>query len=172
MVNAEHTVSLIEKCLALKEDRILRCGNNEPWGYSIMCAVFSLLEAHLGRQTSEAAKARSAERFINVHYKLLAGQDPPSSSRGQQSGKVPPPSEAPDRSKVGVERPLIPLFSRASVKLTVMAQSVTPFPSASQSSAQELGAVEAPPTPWWLAPVDPAVRLGPSGTPLGSVARH
>ena len=88
MVNAEHTVQLLEKCLAMKEDRIMRCGNNEPWGYSIMCASLSLLEAHLGRKSSEAAKARSAERFINTHYKLLAGQDPPSSSQGQQWGKA------------------------------------------------------------------------------------
>jgi len=105
MVNAEHTVALVEKCLALKEDRIMRCGNNEPWGYSIMCAAFSLLEAHLGRQSSEAAKARSAERFINIHYKLLAGQDPPSSNQGQQWGKT-ALFEALDRSKVSIAQPV------------------------------------------------------------------
>ncbi len=88
MINSQHTLQLLEKCLAMKEDRILRCGNNEPWGYSIMCAAFGLLEAHLGTKTPEAAKAASAERFVHLHYKLLAGQDPPGS---QQSG---PPSSA------------------------------------------------------------------------------
>ena len=102
MVNAEHTVSLLEKCLALKEDRIMRCGNNEPWGYSIMCAAFSLLEAHLGRKSSEAAKAHSAERFINIHYKLIAGQDPPSSNTAQQQWAKTSVFEAPDRPKVRI----------------------------------------------------------------------
>jgi len=105
MVNSEHTVKLMEKCLAMKEDRILRCGNNEPWGYSIMCAAFGLLEAHLGEKTTEAAKAASAERFINLHYKLLAWQDPPSSSAGQQSARGGVGGggglyEAPERQKV------------------------------------------------------------------------
>ncbi|KAM7204771.1 multidrug resistance regulator 1 [Rhypophila sp. PSN 637] len=80
MINSSHTLQLMEKCLGMKEDRLLRCGNNEPWGYSIMCAAFGLLEAHLGVKTPEAAKASSAERFVGLHYKLLAGQDPPVSS--------------------------------------------------------------------------------------------
>ncbi|KAL1909129.1 hypothetical protein Sste5344_005011 [Sporothrix stenoceras] len=75
MVNSQHTKKLLEKCLAMKEDRVLRCGNNEPWGYSIMCAATGLLEAHLGDKTPEAAKASSAERFVNLHYKLLARQE-------------------------------------------------------------------------------------------------
>jgi hypothetical protein len=81
MINSQHTLQLLEKCLAMKEDRILRCGNNEPWGYSIMCAAFGLLEAHLGTKTPEAAKAGSAERFVTLHWKLLAGQDPPPGSQ-------------------------------------------------------------------------------------------
>ncbi|KAL6811044.1 N-terminal binuclear Zn cluster-containing protein [Trichoderma sp. SZMC 28013] len=80
MINSHHTVKLIEKCIAMKEDRLLRCGNNEPWGYSIMCAALGLLEAHLGTKTTEAAKSTSAERFVNLHYKLLANQEPPLSS--------------------------------------------------------------------------------------------
>ncbi|KAF4123649.1 Fungal specific transcription factor domain [Geosmithia morbida] len=76
MINSPHTVKLIEKCLAMKEDRLLRCGNNEPWGYSIMCAALGLLEAHLGTKTTEAAKSTSAERFVNLHYKLLGNQEP------------------------------------------------------------------------------------------------
>ncbi|CAK7236938.1 hypothetical protein SCUCBS95973_009778 [Sporothrix curviconia] len=75
MVNSQHTKKLLEKCLAMKEDRVLRCGNNEPWGYSIMCAATGLLEAHLGDKTPEAAKASSAERFVNLHCKLLARQE-------------------------------------------------------------------------------------------------
>lgn len=81
MINSQHTLQLLGKCLAMKEDRILRCGNNEPWGYSIMCAAVGLLEAHLDTKTAEAAKAGAAERFINLHLKLLAGQDPPQSSQ-------------------------------------------------------------------------------------------
>jgi len=117
MINSAHTLQLLEKCLAMKEDRILRCGNNEPWGYSIMCAAVGLLEAHLNVRTSEAAKAASAERFINLHYKLLAGQDPPVSSQqsvganpaggvgvpgrsGTPFSVLPPPLEAFVRSKV------------------------------------------------------------------------
>lgn len=105
MVNAEHTVKLLEKCLAIKEDRILRCGNNEPWGYSIMCAAFGLLEAHLGGKTSEVAKANSAERFVNLHYKLLAWQDPANPNAGQPGQPVQHLKhglfEAPERPKVG-----------------------------------------------------------------------
>ncbi|CAK7273594.1 hypothetical protein SEPCBS57363_005729 [Sporothrix epigloea] len=75
MVNSQHTKKLLEKCLVMKEDRVLRCGNNEPWGYSIMCAATGLLEAHLGDKTPEAAKASSAERFVTLHCKLLARQE-------------------------------------------------------------------------------------------------
>ncbi|KAF7562415.1 hypothetical protein G7046_g1713 [Stylonectria norvegica] len=76
MINSHHTLKLIEKCLAMKEDRLLRCGNNEPWGYSIMCAALGLLEAHLGTKVPEVAKSTSAERFVALHYKLLANQEP------------------------------------------------------------------------------------------------
>jgi hypothetical protein len=77
MVNSQHTVKLIEKCLAMKEDRLLRCGNNEPWGYSVMCAALGLLEAHLGIKEAEIAKSTSAERFAGLQYRLLANQEPP-----------------------------------------------------------------------------------------------
>ncbi|KAL2196012.1 fungal-specific transcription factor domain-containing protein [Corynascus similis CBS 632.67] len=86
MINSQHTLQLLERCLAMKEDRILRCGNNEPWGYSIMCAAFGLLEAHLGVKTPEAAKAASAERFVHLHWKLLSGQDPPPGSQQSAVG--------------------------------------------------------------------------------------
>lgn len=88
MINSQHTLQLLEKCLAMKEDRILRCGNNEPWGYSIMCAAFGLVEAHLGTKSPEAAKAASAERFVHLHYKLLAGQDPPGSQQSVAAGSA------------------------------------------------------------------------------------
>ncbi|KAF3765654.1 hypothetical protein M406DRAFT_255078 [Cryphonectria parasitica EP155] len=81
MVNSQHTLKLLDKCLQMKEDRILRCGNNEPWGYSIMCAAYGLLETHLGIKDSQTAKSSSAERFINLHYRLLAGQEPPQQHR-------------------------------------------------------------------------------------------
>ncbi|KAK1836087.1 hypothetical protein QBC39DRAFT_108156 [Podospora conica] len=113
MINSQHTLQLLEKCLALKEDRILRCGNNEPWGYSIMCAAVGLLEAHLEVKTSVAAKAASAERFINLHYKLLAGQDPPVSSG--QSGY---PGQLPGSSATqfaGLPPPSMEAFVRAKV---------------------------------------------------------
>ncbi|KAK0741851.1 hypothetical protein B0T21DRAFT_120749 [Apiosordaria backusii] len=87
MINSKHTVEALEKCLRMKEDRILRCGNNEPWGYSIMCAAFGLLEAHLGIKTPQEAKAASAERFVTLHYKVMAGQDPPISSQQSNSSQ-------------------------------------------------------------------------------------
>ena len=80
MINSHHTLKLIEKCIAMKEDRLLRCGNQEPWGYSIMCAALGLLEAHLGSKTTEEAKSTSAERFVNLHYRLLANQEQPGST--------------------------------------------------------------------------------------------
>jgi hypothetical protein len=74
-------MSLIDKCLQMREDRVLRCGNNEPWGYSILCAARELLAVHLGEATPEVAKAAAAERFVNMHLRILAMQDnPPSSS--------------------------------------------------------------------------------------------
>jgi hypothetical protein len=75
MINSQHTLQLMEKCLEMKEDRILRDGTDEQRGYSIMCATIGLLEGHLGLKTDEAAKAGAAERFINFHLKLI-GQEP------------------------------------------------------------------------------------------------
>ncbi|KAK4228919.1 fungal-specific transcription factor domain-containing protein [Podospora fimiseda] len=85
MVNSQHTLQLLEKCLAMKEDRILRCGNNEPWGYSIMCAAFGLLEAHLGVKTPQEAKQASADKFVRLHLKLASGQKAPPSSSQQSA---------------------------------------------------------------------------------------
>lgn len=118
MINSHHTVQLIEKCISMKEDRLLRCGNNEPWGYSIMCAALGLLEAHLGTKTTEAAKSTSAERFVNLHYRLLANQEPPipgeqiPSTPMNESGLMPAPGigpspgmDFPDRLKVFFPEP-------------------------------------------------------------------
>lgn len=77
MSNAQEALKLIEKCIAMKEDRILRSSNNDPVGYFSICAAYGLLETHLGTKAPEAAKAAAAERFIGLHYKLLAYQKPP-----------------------------------------------------------------------------------------------
>ncbi|KAL2759589.1 hypothetical protein ACRALDRAFT_2038429 [Sodiomyces alcalophilus JCM 7366] len=89
MINSQHTVKLLQRCLAIKEDRLMRCGNNEPWGYSIMCAALGLLELHLGTKTAEQAKATSAERFVNLHYKLLSYQAPPVVAQAPEPSKMP-----------------------------------------------------------------------------------
>lgn len=137
MINSHHTLKLIEKCISMKEDRLLRCGNNEPWGYSIMCAALGLLEAHLGTKSPEVAKSTSAERFVNLHYRLLANQEPPvSSGQGPSTpisgattlsvtGIGPSPGlDLPDRQKV-----TMPQFSSRFVDGLSNAahQSVTPF---------------------------------------------
>ncbi|KAK8129872.1 hypothetical protein PG999_002252, partial [Apiospora kogelbergensis] len=92
--NSNETIRLMEKCLVMKEDRILRVGNNDPWGYSSLCAAIGLLETHLGIKTPDAAKASSAERFISLHYKLLAYQSVDSSQPpgGQESHIGPKPN--------------------------------------------------------------------------------
>jgi hypothetical protein len=136
MINSQHTVKLIEKCIAMKEDRLLRCGNNEPWGYSIMCAALGLLEAHLGTKTTEEAKSTSAERFVNLHYKLMANQDAPIYSTEQlPDGIMGPPLAipggtpggltlgVPDRSKVRTRHTPNSLDR----SLLTGPQSVTPF---------------------------------------------
>ncbi|OTA97228.1 hypothetical protein M434DRAFT_392180 [Hypoxylon sp. CO27-5] len=107
MTNSQETLRLIEKCITMKEDRVLRCGNNDPWGYSSMCAAYGLLETHMGIKTSEAAKASAAERFISLHYKLLAFQIPPYPN---------PPSASHSTSPQTAQDPI----SRA--------KSITPFP--------------------------------------------
>ncbi|OTB04572.1 hypothetical protein M426DRAFT_320688 [Hypoxylon sp. CI-4A] len=95
MTNSQETLRLVERCITMKEDRVLRCGNNDPWSYSSMCAAYGLLETHMGIKTSEAAKAAAAERFISLHYKLLAFQvpypNPPSQSHttSPQTGSDP-----------------------------------------------------------------------------------
>ncbi|KAI1873456.1 hypothetical protein JX265_005078 [Neoarthrinium moseri] len=100
MSNASETLKLIERCIAIKEDRVLRCGNNDPWGYSSMCAALGLLETHLGNKTFENAKASAAERFIGLHYKLLAYQIPPFASHDTGNiGTTPQNQESLDRTK-------------------------------------------------------------------------
>ncbi|KAI1262283.1 hypothetical protein F5Y18DRAFT_397872 [Xylariaceae sp. FL1019] len=96
LINASHkeTLRLIEKCIALKEDKILRCGNHDAWGYSSLCASYGMLEIHLGVKTQEAAKAAAAERFIALHYKLLSHQVP---LGGQQQPQADMPNLAPDQ---------------------------------------------------------------------------
>ncbi|KAI4868146.1 hypothetical protein F4820DRAFT_150759 [Hypoxylon rubiginosum] len=112
MSNAQETLRLIERCITMKEDRVLRCGNNDPWGYSSMCAAYGLLETHMGIKTSEAAKASAAERFISLHYKLLAFQIPPYPSQSH--------STSPQTAQDPISR----------------AKSITPFPMDATSTIQ------------------------------------
>ncbi|KAK5662875.1 hypothetical protein OQA88_6286 [Cercophora sp. LCS_1] len=158
MINSQHTLELLEKCLAMKEDRILRCGNNEPWGYSIMCAAVGLLEAYLNVKTPEAAKAASAERFINLHYKLLAGCGKDGVLPGSSQQSVAPNGAA----TIGMPGNSTPM------ETFVRSKSVTPFPPASipPSSAQNqpAGPIEVPGTPWWLPSSDPSNIPAPVNT--------
>ncbi|KAK7413066.1 hypothetical protein QQX98_008074 [Neonectria punicea] len=134
MINSHHTLKLIEKCISMKEDRLLRCGNNEPWGYSIMCAALGLLEAHLGTKEPEIAKSTSAERFVNLHYRLLANQEPPVA--GEQVPGAPINSVAAPIGPALGPAPNIPLHDRPKVMNlefqgrefpNIGIQSVTPF---------------------------------------------
>ena len=124
MINSHHTLKLIEKCIAMKEDRLLRCGNNEPWGYWIMCAALGLLEAHLGAKPTEEAKSSSAERFVRLHHQLIHNQEqatmaaPPTPVGGTMGpplsipGHTPGPSavDVPDRPRVSFGSQLFLLF--------------------------------------------------------------
>ncbi|ORY56142.1 uncharacterized protein BCR38DRAFT_356187 [Pseudomassariella vexata] len=145
---AGDTLKMIEKCIAIKEDRILRCGNNDPWGYSSMCAAFGLLETHLGVKNSEAARASAAERFIGLHYKLLAYQIPPyPSTEPQPEANTPQVGVAQDP----INRP----------------KSVTPFPL-DANTAMQLGNTpfqrEGLPLsmPWLLPSTDPSQMMTPN----------
>ena len=78
MINAKHTVELIEKCIAMKEDRLLRSGNYEPWGFVFLYGALGLLQAHLNLKTGADAKASSIERLKNLQYKLHQVRPPAS----------------------------------------------------------------------------------------------
>lgn len=170
MINSHHTVKLIEKCIGMKEDRLLRCGNNEPWGYSIMCSALGLLEAHLGTKTPEVAKSTSAERFVNLHYRLLANQEPLVSSAPLSGsplgstltapliiGPSPGPGlDIPDRPKVSNHSKIDHMFRVSNIS----SQSVTPF-----TFAPSLPSVSMDPSsqPWLIGGepfnLDPSLEL-------------
>ncbi|KAI1341877.1 fungal-specific transcription factor domain-containing protein [Xylariaceae sp. FL0016] len=147
IASAQDTLKLIEKCIALKEgrlpDRVLRCGNNDPWGYSSMCAAYGLLETHLGNKTLEAAKASAAERFIGLHYKLLAYQIPPYPAQQAHSNNATP---QPNQDTIN---------------------SISPFASGATASAMQIGTTpfhrEGPLSmPWLLPATDPSQLLVPN----------
>lgn len=164
MVNSHHTLNLLDKCLQMKEDRILRCGNNEPWGYSIMCAAYGLLETHLGIKDSQQAKSSSAERFINLHYRLIAGQDPPLLGPQQQQQQQPPPTHGLPQHGQHQQNGGGPLQLRPEQpSLLDRAKSITPFMQANgvhggvPAINGEVSGPGIPATPWWLAAADPTV---------------
>ena len=153
MINSHHTLKLIEKCLGMKEDRLLRCGNNEPWGYSIMCAALGLLEAHLGTKPPEVAKSTSAERFVNLHYRLLANQEPPVSSDQVSGAPIPAmagPCLPPGPNMDLVDRPKVNNLEFQGVEFpNVGVQSVTPFTfTPTMPSVQSMDQGQAP---WMMA---------------------
>ncbi|KAI1179878.1 hypothetical protein F4777DRAFT_532316 [Nemania sp. FL0916] len=145
-INNKETLQLIEKCINLKEDRVLRCGNNDPWGYSSMCAAYGLIETHLGLKTREAAKAQAAERFIGLHYKLLSLQV------GTEGQREPPPDGMVQQ-----------LHTPQSDALSTSAYSNgTPLPMA-QMGPTPLHRDGMPvPMPWSMAPADPSQLLIPN----------
>jgi hypothetical protein len=126
MSNSAETVKLIEKCIAIKEDRVLRCGNNDPWGYSSMCAALGLLETHLGNKTFENAKASAAERFISLHYKLLAYQIPPFSNNQEADNTVTTSSTPRTQETANRSRQMAP-FAADGTPVTSMQLGSTPF---------------------------------------------
>jgi hypothetical protein len=101
-ISSQEAMGLMEKCLAMKEDRILRSGNNEPWGYSTMCAAKELLAVHLGEKTTEVAKASAAERFISLHLKLVSAQGAHGQGQGQGQGQA---QEVPNSQQSSAPRP-------------------------------------------------------------------
>jgi len=113
MINADLTVSMIEKCIAMKEDRLLRSGNYEPWSFVFLYSALGLLEAHLAIKTPAEAKASSVERFKNLQYKFhRTRQTLPGNMRLQNAtvgfgpaamnGPLPAPSPMPN---IGVMSP-------------------------------------------------------------------
>ncbi|CAI4217155.1 unnamed protein product [Parascedosporium putredinis] len=70
MINARHTVELIEKCIAMKEDRLLRSGNYEPWGFVFLYGALGLLQAHLNLKSGADAKASAIEKLKTLQNKL------------------------------------------------------------------------------------------------------
>ncbi|GAW14894.1 hypothetical protein ANO14919_042990 [Xylariales sp. No.14919] len=145
--NSKETLQLIEKCIALKEDRVLRCGNNDPWGYSSMCAAYGLIETHLNLKTPEAAKAQAAERFISLHYKLLSYQVPLEGQQGTQlNGIIQQPSSA-----------------QHNEATSVSAYSTTPPVPTTQLGSTALSRDGLPlSVPWLMPPADPSQMLVPN----------
>lgn len=171
MINSHHTLKLIEKCISMKEDRLLRCGNNEPWGYSIMCAALGLLEAHLGTKEPEIAKSTSAERFVNLHYRLLANQEPPVAGEQQEPGA---PINSVGAPAIG-PTPNIPLHDRPKVMNlefqgrafpNIGIQSVPPF---AYNPAMPAAPIDPNQAPWLMAGGDQTqpFNLDPSLELLG-----
>ncbi|GAP85588.2 putative C6 zinc finger domain-containing protein [Rosellinia necatrix] len=138
--NNRETLQLVEKCIALKEDRVLRCGNNDPWGYSSMCAAYGLIETHLGLKAPEAAKAQAAERFIGLHYKLLSYQE-----GAQPDGITQQTTSAPSEPIPGSTYPPNTSMPPAHVGPTLLHRDGLPLS-----------------IPWSMAPIDPSQLLVPN----------
>lgn len=115
----------MQRCLEMKTDRILRCGNNDPWGYSSMLAAIGLLEVHLDLTPPVKAKAQAAERFIMLHHRLLAKQELPLGNGSQVEGnELPGGSDATGRPQVGGAR-----SNQSSMQSGAdVSQPSTPFP--------------------------------------------
>ncbi|KAI0534541.1 hypothetical protein GGR58DRAFT_52608 [Xylaria digitata] len=145
--NNKETLQLIEKCIALKEDRVLRCGNNDPWGYSSMCAAYGLIETHLGIKTPEDAKAQAAERFIGLHYKLLSYQVP---LEGQQETQPNGVAQQPSSTQHNEPAP-VNVYS-ASTPVTTTQLGSTPL----NRDGLPLS------IPWLMPPTDPSQLMVPN----------
>jgi hypothetical protein len=166
MINSHHTLKLIEKCIAMKEDRLLRCGNNEPWGYSIMCAALGLLEAHLGTKEPEVAKSTSAERFVNLHYRLLANQEPPVSGElAAAMNGVPMGNMGPGNIPLHDRPKVMKLDFHGMAFPNIGIQSVTPYSFTPTMHTAQLDPNQAP----WMLGGDPTqpFNLDPSLELLG-----
>lgn len=93
-----------------------------------MCAALGLLETHLGIKTAEAAKASAAERFIALHYKLLAYQVPPFTNTQQQPAETGALGQGQEFGNGAKVRSGIPSIGLKQFELRVQQQSITPFP--------------------------------------------
>ncbi len=119
-----------------------------------MCAANGLLEAHLGDKTPEAAKASSAERFVNLHYKLLARQEQATNGNGAPTDEQEQPpqqqqqrDDVQNREKVAQQQPRLnerKLFPPSRTQVPVLPQP-QPQPQPQPAPAPALQPQPAPP---------------------------
>lgn len=71
---AQRSIELLEDCLPMMAEKIVRRSAGRHWGFLTLCGAISLLKMKQGAMSHQEAKSYMARQVLDTHYKYFGKQ--------------------------------------------------------------------------------------------------